>query len=194
MIAIIKYNAGNAFNVQQALNRLSIPSIITDEPGVIKNASHVIFPGVGHAKPAMAYLHNTQLDTLIPTLNQPVLGICLGMQLLCSYSEEGNTRCMGVFENKVLPFSSATLKVPQIGWNRLGGLSSPLLHGVKEGAYVYFVHGYYAALTKDTAATSDYIHPFSAALQKDNFFGVQFHPEKSGDVGEKILKNFIELK
>ncbi len=193
MIAIIKYNAGNVQSVQYALQRLEVDSVVTDDPQQIQKASKVIFPGVGHANSAMSYLKERDLDKLIADLKQPVLGICLGMQLMCSYSEEGDTTCIGLFNAGIKLFESTVLKVPQIGWNNIYDYKSVLFKGLTDEAYVYTVHSYYAALSDDTVAKTDYILPYSAALQKDNFFGVQFHPEKSGTVGETILKSFINL-
>jgi len=192
-VAIIKYNAGNVQSVQYALQRLGIESVVTDDDQIIRNAGKVIFPGVGHANAAMEYLRERGLDQLIGSLQQPVLGICLGLQLLCSHSEEGNTTCMGIFENKVKLFLSKDLKVPQVGWNNIYDYQSPLFEGLQPEAFVYTVHSYYAGVSENTAAKTDYILPYSAALQKDNFYAVQFHPEKSGIVGETILKNFINL-
>lgn len=190
---IIKYNAGNVQSVLYALERIGTKSgvTVTDDPKVIEAADKVIFPGVGHAGSAMNYLKAKGLDRLLPTLKQPFLGICLGMQLMCSHSEEGNTPCMGIFEEKVLGFSSDTLKVPQIGWNQIRDLRSPLFDGVRENSNIYLVHGYYAAVGRHTIAQTDYIHPYSTALHKGNFYGVQFHPEKSASVGEQILYNFM---
>jgi len=194
MVAIIKYNAGNVQSVQYALQRLNVESVVTDDAGVIRNASKVIFPGVGHAAPAMQYLRERKLDELIISLTQPVLGICLGLQLMCKHSEEGDTNCLGIFNEQVKLFKPAGReKVPQIGWNSIYDFHSELFEGLKQHDFVYAVHSYYAALGNETAATTNYIHPYSAALQKDNFYAVQFHPEKSGAVGEVILKNFITL-
>ena len=197
MIAIIKYNAGNVQSVQYALQRLGAESVVTDDTTVIRNADKVIFPGVGHAAPAMQYLREKELDKLIVSLQQPVLGICLGQQLMCNHSEEGDTTCLGIFDEQVklfIPAANKNIKVPQIGWNNIYNLKSVLFDGVKESSFVYAVHSYYAALGNETIATTDYILPYSAALQKNNFYAVQFHPEKSGTAGEIILKNFINIQ
>jgi imidazole glycerol-phosphate synthase subunit HisH len=196
MIAIIKYNAGNVQSVQYALQRLGVESIVTDDAAMIRNADKVIFPGVGHAAPAMQYLRDKQLDKLIVSLQQPVLGICLGLQLMCNHSEEGDTQCLGIFNEAVklfFPSQDQHLKVPHVGWNSIHDFKTTLFDDLKENDFVYSVHSYYAALGNETVATTNYIHPFSAALQKNNFYAVQFHPEKSGTVGETILKNFISL-
>ena len=191
-IAIVNYNAGNVQSVEFALNRLGIAPILTDDPDELRNVDKVIFPGVGEASSAMKYLKERGLDQVLVSLKQPFLGICLGMQLMCSYSEENNTDCLGIFDLKVKKFPPED-KVPHMGWNKLSDLNSPLLMGVNENDYVYFVHSYYAELGEETNCTSNYILPFSAGLQKNNFYGFQFHPEKSSDVGAQILKNFIEL-
>jgi glutamine amidotransferase len=193
MIAIIKYNAGNVQSVKYALQRIGVDSIVTDDAEVIQNASKVIFPGVGHAQAAMKYLQKKELDKVIVSLKQPVLGICLGLQLMCKHSEEANTKCLGIFDATVKQFQSTTLKIPQIGWNNIYDYQSDLFKGLTDGTFVYGVHSYYAALCDKTTATTDYILPYSAALQKNNFYAVQFHPEKSGKAGETILKNFIAL-
>jgi glutamine amidotransferase len=192
MIAVIKYNAGNIRSVENALNRIGYDCIVTDDHEAIKKAEKVILPGVGEASTAMEYLKSKKLDTLLKSLKQPVLGICLGQQLMCNYSEEGNTTCMGIFDTKVKLFPPKEL-VPQMGWNNLSKMKELLFKGVKTNEDVYFVHSYYAEICKSTAAVCDYILPFSAALQKDNFYSTQFHPEKSGKVGEMILKNFLSL-
>ena len=192
-LVIIKYNAGNIQSVLYALERIGQQAAVTDDPTQIKNADKVIFPGVGEASTAMDYLREHRLDTVIRELRQPVLGICLGMQLLCSYSEENDTPCLGIFEERVRRFTpEKTLKVPQIGWNNIYELKSPLFEGIKEKSFCYFVHGYYAALGDHTIAKTDYPIPYSSALHRDNFYGVQFHPEKSAQTGEKILRNFID--
>ncbi len=163
---------------------------------VIQSADKIIFPGVGEASSAMQYLRERKLDLLIQDLKQPVLGVCLGMQLLCAHSEENNTECLGVFSESVkkfMPHANETLKVPQMGWNNIYDLKSDLFAGIRENSYCYFVHGYYAGLGETTIAKTDYVQPYSSALHKDNFYGVQFHPEKSAEAGERILKNFIQL-
>jgi glutamine amidotransferase len=192
MIAIIKYNAGNVQSVQYALQRIGVESEVTDDIDCIQRADKVIFPGVGHAYAAMQSLKESELDKAIVSLQQPVLGICLGMQLMCNYSEEGDTSCLGIFDTGIKLFESTVLKVPQIGWNNIYDYRSVLFDGLAESAFVYTVHSYYAAVSINTVAQTDYILPYSAALQKNNFYGVQFHPEKSGLVGEIILRNFIE--
>ena len=192
MIAIIKYNAGNACSVQNALSRLNCSSVITDDPEQIRKAERVIFPGVGEASTAMRHLRARQLDQLIPSLRQPVLGICLGLQLMCKGSEEGRTPCLGIFDTEVRKFPAYDL-VPQMGWNSITHFSGALFKGVRAAEDVYFVHAYYAELCEQAIATCNYILPFSAALQRDNFYATQFHPEKSANIGERILKNFIEL-
>ena len=193
MVAIIKYNSGNVQSVQYALHRIGVESVVTDDADEIRLADKVIFPGVGHAQSAMHYLREKHLDQLILSLKQPVLGICLGLQLMCKHSEEGNTECLGIFDTTIKLFSSPVLKVPQIGWNNIYDYQSVLFNDLTDQAFVYTVHSYYAALSNETTATTDYIVPFSAALQKNNFYAVQFHPEKSGEVGETILKNFIQI-
>jgi glutamine amidotransferase len=194
-LVIIKYNAGNIQSVQYALERIGATALVTDDPFEIGAADKVIFPGVGEASTAMDYLRERRLDELIRGLRQPVLGICLGMQLMCSYSEENDTECLGVFGERVRKFApgGAPLKVPQIGWNNIYGLQTALFDGVAEGSYCYFVHGYYAALGDHTIARTDYVQAYSSGLHRDNFYGVQFHPEKSAQVGERILKNFLAL-
>lgn len=192
MIAIIKYNGGNVNSVQNALNRLNVDSVITDDPEQILKADKVIFPGVGEASSTMKLLREKELDLLIPDLKQPVLGICLGMQLMCKGNEEGNTEGMGIFDINVRKFPSRDI-VPHMGWNTLSGQTSPLFSGMNEESDVYFVHSYYCELSDFTTSVCDYILPFSASLQKDNFYAVQFHPEKSGIVGNQIVRNFINL-
>lgn len=191
-VVIIKYNAGNIKSVSLALQRLGVNGSVTDDKEDIQKADKVIFPGVGEASSAMAYLKNIGLDTLLATLKQPFLGICLGLHLLCQFSEENNTTCLGIFEESVWKFPPAD-KVPHIGWNSIKFKNNPLFKGIEQSAYVYFVHSYYAAVGKHTIAQTDYILPFSSALQKNNFYTVQFHPEKSGKVGEQILRNFLAL-
>ena len=194
-IVIIKYNAGNIQSVQYALERIGATAIVTDDIAAIQSADKVIFPGVGEASTAMEYLSERKLDLVIRELKQPVLGICLGMQLMCAYSEENNTTCMGIFEEEVKLFrsnDSTILKVPQIGWNNIVDLRTALFEGIATNSYCYFVHGYYAAQGKHTIATTDYGQPYSAALHRNNFYGTQFHPEKSAAVGEQLLTNFIE--
>lgn len=192
MIAILKYNAGNVQSVENAIQRLGYDTIVTDNAEVLKSADKVIFPGVGEASSAMAYLVERGLDKVIRDLTQPVLGICLGMQLLCKSSEEGNVEGLGIFDNEVKLFPSDDI-VPHMGWNDFSKLEGALFKGIKETDDFYFVHSYYATLNESTVAINNYIVPFSAALQKGNFYAVQFHPEKSGRVGELLLKNFLEL-
>jgi glutamine amidotransferase len=191
-IVIIKYNAGNIRSVDFALRRMGIEAEITDDPQKIRSADKVIFPGVGAAATTMDYLVSRGLDNLIRSLQQPVLGICLGQQLMCDRSEEGDTKCIGIFDEPVLKFPPRD-KVPHMGWNQLLQPEGPLFRGVEPGAYVYFVHSYYVPVCGDTAAGCHYICDFSAAMQKDNFYATQFHPEKSGPTGQKILENFIAL-
>jgi glutamine amidotransferase len=194
-IAIINYNSGNIRSVAFALERIGVEYLLTDDPARIKQADKVIFPGVGEAASAMNYLKERKLHTLIPSLKQPVLGICLGMQLMCNHSEEGNTDCMNIFDLPVKRFEKKQgLKVPQIGWNTLEGMTSDLFQGISGDAYMYFVHSYYVASGAGQIASANYGLNYSAALNKDNFYAVQFHPEKSGKDGERLLKNFISLK
>ena len=192
MIAIITYNAGNICSVQNALRKLGYESLITDNPQEILEADKVIFPGVGHAENAMRYLKTKGLDRLIPNLKRPVLGICLGLQLLCKHSEEGGIDCLGVFNTCVKKFPAKD-KVPHMGWNNFSSVQGDLLKNITAQQDVYYVHGYYAALCEATVGVCDYIKPFSSVLEKNNFYATQFHPEKSGGVGERILKNFLEL-
>ena len=205
-VVIIDYNAGNIRSVENALKRLNVEPVITADKQLIRHADKVIFPGVGEAATTMSFLQERELDVLIKSLTQPVLGICLGMQLMCRYSEEGATNCLGFFDTEVKRFESLRHedKVPHMGWNTIynlqnnmkivdGGMKpgSCLFKGVADNSYVYFVHSYYVPVNDYTVATTDYIQPFSAAIQKDNFFATQFHPEKSGSIGEQILKNFL---
>lgn len=194
MIAVIRYSAGNVLSVMNALSRLGRDAILTDDPKAIKSADHVIFPGVGEASSAMRYLRDHGLDEVIRNLTQPFLGICLGMQLMCSASDEGNTECLGIFPERVTLFPGGRgFKIPHMGWNNLEKLSGPLFGHVSSGEYVYFVHSYYVPASCYSSAVTEYDGiSFSASLSKDNFHGVQFHPEKSGDVGERILRSFLE--
>ena len=209
MIAVVNYDTGNIRSVTNALRRVGCTEwVYTDDKTVLSQADKVILPGVGEASSAMAKLAERGLDTFIPTLTQPVLGICVGTQLMCQSSEEGNVECMGIFRTKVKKFQNeveqgdelssfhfplSTLKVPHMGWNQITDLRTPLFKDVDEGAYIYYVHSYYPELCADTIAATQYINAFSGALGRDNFFGTQFHPEKSGAVGAQILKNFLEL-
>jgi glutamine amidotransferase len=192
MIAILKYNAGNVTSVENAVQKLGYSTVVTDDIEVLKAADKVIFPGVGEARSAMLYLKENGLDHLIIHLKQPVLGICLGMQLMCESSEEGNTKGLGIFDAKVFKFPPKDL-VPQMGWNNFTALKGELFEGVQLENDCYFVHSYYAEMSRETVAVTDYILPFSAALQKNNFYATQFHPEKSAAVGLKILNNFLKL-
>jgi glutamine amidotransferase len=198
-IVIIKYNAGNIRSVDFALQRLGISATVTADPDEIRSADRVIFPGVGEASTTMNYLRLHKLDSLICDLTQPVLGVCLGLQLMCAHSEEGDTQCLGIFPEKVKKFiplneNNILFKVPHMGWNSLSDLKTPLFDNIREEDYFYFVHSYYASAGIDTAAICEYIVPFSAALQRDNFYATQFHPEKSGKTGARILENFLNLK
>ena len=195
-LSIIQYNAGNIQSVLYALERLGVKATVTDDPSIIQASDKVIFPGVGEASTAMAYLKERNLDQLIVSLTQPVLGICLGMQLMCQHSAENDTNCLGIFEEQVLAFKATemTQKVPQIGWNNIMNLKTDLFKAVPENSFAYFVHGFYAGLGDNTIATTDYIQAYSSGLHKDNFYGVQFHPEKSAEVGEQIIQNFLALK
>lgn len=192
MIAIIKYNAGNIRSVQNSLKRLGYKSIITDDPAELKNAGKVIFPGVGEASSAIEYLRERGLDKTIISLTQPVLGICLGLQLMCRHSDEGNTKCLGIFDADVKLFPPVD-KIPHMGWNNCLTMKGDLFKGLTVNDDLYYVHSYYAEISSSTLATCEYILPFSAAMQKGNFYATQFHPEKSAEKGEKILKNFLEL-
>ena len=192
---VIRYNAGNIRSVLLALERLGATAVVTDDPDAIRTADRVLFPGVGEASSAMRYLRDRGLDEVIRSLRQPFLGICLGMQLMCRHSEENDTECLGIFDEDVRRFDpvGSPLKVPQMGWNGITSLRGPLFRGVAEDNHVYFVHSYHATLGPDTRAVTEHIVPFSAALGRDNFHGVQFHPEKSASAGEAILRNFLEL-
>ncbi|MDR1344790.1 MAG: imidazole glycerol phosphate synthase subunit HisH [Tannerellaceae bacterium] len=194
-VAIVKYNAGNIYSVDFALKRLGVTPVVTADAEVLQAADKVIFPGVGEAHTTMKHLKEHGLDQVIRSLRQPVLGICLGMQLMCSRSEEGDTDCLNIFDAEVRRFMPQEDgdKVPHMGWNTLGNVSNGLFDSSLEGAFVYFVHSYYVPTNEHTAAVTDYILPFSAALHKDNFYATQFHPEKSGAAGEAILKNFLKL-
>lgn len=197
-IVIIKYNAGNIRSVDFALQRLGVSASVTADPDEIRSADRVIFPGVGEASTTMSYLKQHKLDSLICDLRQPVLGVCLGLQLMCAHSEEGDTACLGIFPEKVKKFvlsqdDSTSFKIPHMGWNSISDLKTPLFDHITEEEYFYFVHSFYATTGADTAATCNYIVPFSAALQRDNFYATQFHPEKSGKTGARILENFINL-
>ena len=195
-VAIIKYNAGNIQSVLFALERIGCNAIISGNSEEIAKADKVIFPGVGEASTAMKYLKDNNLDKLIISLKQPVLGICLGMQLLCNYSAENSTICLGIYDDVFInKFTSNanTFKIPQMGWNKIYNLKSRLLSNIIENEFCYFVHSYYAGPSKYTIAETNFIKPYSSALKKDNFYGVQFHPEKSAETGEQILKNFLAL-
>jgi glutamine amidotransferase len=197
-VAIIKYNAGNIQSVTFALERLGISPIITDNADEIQTAEKVVFPGVGEASSAMSYLQNNNLDKLIVSLKQPTLGICLGMQLMCKHSEEGDTNCLGIFDSRVKKFDferqqENILKVPQIGWNTIYNLNSNLFKSIKENEYMYFVHSFYVEKSQDMIASTNYGIEYSSALQKNNFYAVQFHPEKSSEAGQVIMQNFIAL-
>lgn len=192
MIAIIKYNAGNITSVKNAVERLGFDCIITDDPIVLHSAEKVIFPGVGEASSAMKYLSERKLDEVVRSLDQPVLGICLGLQLLCRHSEEADTDCLGIFDAEVRKFPPTDI-VPHMGWDNLTNTSTTLFDGFDTDDTVYFVHSYYAELSQHTIAQCDYILPFSAAMHKDNFFATQFHPEKSAVVGERLLRNFLSM-
>jgi glutamine amidotransferase len=191
-IVIINYGAGNIQSIMFAIERLGYKAVLSNNPDEIKAADKVIFPGVGEASYAMKMLQESGLDTLIPTLKQPVFGICLGMQLMCNYSEEGDTKGLGIFDVNVVKFSSK-VKVPQMGWNNIYNLKSDLFKGITENEYMYLVHSFYAPICAETIATTNYELEYSSALENDNFYGTQFHPEKSGDIGEQILKNFLLL-
>lgn len=195
-VAIVKYDAGNMFSVVNALRRLGVEPVQTNDKEVLMRADRILFPGQGHARTAMDSIRKHNLDSLIKELRQPVLGICIGQQLLCRHSEEGDTYCIGIFDADVKRFAPERHedKVPAMGWNAIDNLGSEIFRDFKGGEYVYFVHSYYVPPCEWTVATSDYILPYSAALHKDNFYTTQFHPEKSGDVGERILRNFLDIK
>ena len=198
-VAVVKYNAGNIASVQNALARLGVESIVTDDEKELRNAERVLFPGVGEASTAMQYLRERGLDETIRSLTQPVLGICLGMQLLCSFSEENDTECLGIFPNPVRRFGQialqggSLLKVPHMGWNQISNFRSEIFNSVPDESHVYFVHGYYVEPSADPAAVTSYGIDFASAIRRDNFYAVQFHPEKSGAAGQQILKNFLNL-
>ena len=194
-VAVIKYNAGNVCSVDHALKRLGVEAVVTADKDVLRTADKLIFPGVGEAETTMKFLRASGMDMLIKESRQPLLGICLGMQLMCRHSEEGDTDCLGIFDVDVKRFISQKHedKVPHMGWNTITGTQSALFDGFTKEEFVYFVHSFYVPGNECTAAITDYIHPFSAALHKDNYYATQFHPEKSGSVGERILRNFLEL-
>lgn len=194
-VAIVKYNAGNIRSVINAFSRLGITPLYTDDPEQLASADKIIFPGQGEASNAMRYLKEHRLDEVIRNLQQPILGICIGQQLMCRHSQEGDVDCLGIFDVPVLKFQPTEhqQKVPHMGWNTIGNLQSPLFKGLKTDDFVYFVHSFYVPVCEHTIATTDYILPYSAALHRDNFYATQFHPEKSGTVGETILRNFLEL-
>lgn len=194
-VAVIKYNAGNVCSVDHALKRLGVEAVVTADKDVLRTADKLIFPGVGEAETTMKFLRASGMDMLIKESRQPLLGICLGMQLMCRHSEEGDTDCLGIFDVDVKRFISQKHedKVPHMGWNTITGTQSALFDGFTKEEFVYFVHSFYVPVNECTAAITDYIHPFSAALHKDNYYATQFHPEKSGSVGERILRNFLEL-
>lgn len=192
-VAVVKYNAGNIQSVMNALRRVGVDPVLTDNPVELRKADRVIFPGQGEASHAMEYLQTHGLDLVIKSLTQPVLGICIGQQLMCEHSEEGNVDCLGIFPAQVLRFhpQKHEQKVPHMGWNQLENVQDPLLEGINEGAFVYFVHSFYVPTTDYTIATTNHILSFSSAMRKSNFMATQFHPEKSGSVGERILTNFL---
>lgn len=192
MIAIVKYNAGNIKSVENALNRLGYEATVTDDKELLRSAEKVIFPGVGEASSAMRYLQERGLDEVIRSLKQPVLGICLGLQLMCKHSEEGDTECLGIFSNSVLKFQGNFI-IPHMGWNNFIDTKGELLKGIINDNDVYYVHSYYADIQSETMGICDYNQSFSATIEKENFYAAQFHPEKSADIGEKILKTFLEL-
>lgn len=193
-VAVVKYNAGNIFSVVHALKRIGVEPLLTDSAQALRSADRVVFPGQGEASGAMHYLRERGLDDVIRSLRQPVLGICIGQQLMCRHSEEGDVDCLGIFDAEVKRFQPNRHedKIPHMGWNDIHDTKSPLFEGL-EGKFVYFVHSFYVPVTDDTSAVCNYIHPFSAAMQKDNFFATQFHPEKSGTAGQRILENFLHI-
>lgn len=194
-VAIVKYNAGNIYSVESAIRRLGIEPCLTDDANKLRSADCVLFPGQGEASGAMKYLCERQLDKVICDLRQPVLGICIGQQLMCKHSEEGDTECLGIFDTEVKRFRPEKHedKIPAMGWNEITQLKSSLFEGVSEGDFLYFVHSFYVPVCPYTIAIADYVHPYSAAIRKDNFFATQFHPEKSGPVGERIIRNFLDF-
>lgn len=194
-IVVVKYNAGNIFSVINGLKRIGVEPTLSGDPEIIRAADKIIFPGVGEASTTMAYLRETKLDQVIRDLKQPTLGICIGLQLMCKSSEEGNTQCLGIFDEEVKKFVPTLheQKVPHMGWNTLEEMNSPLFKNLPQNPFVYYVHSFCASIGQNTIAQTNYIQPYSAALHKNNFYAVQFHPEKSGHIGEIILKNFIEL-
>ncbi len=194
-VVVVKYNAGNICSVTNALQRLGVSPIVTDDPETICKADRVLFPGQGEASYTMRYLKENKLDEVIRSLKQPVLGICIGMQLMCKHSEEGNTDCLGIFDVDVKKFvqTEHQQKIPHMGWNSLESLTTPLFNGIGEGQFVYFIHSYYVPVNDCSIAQSNYIHPFCASLNKNNFYATQFHPEKSGGVGERIISNFLSI-
>ncbi len=194
-VAIVKYNAGNIYSVECAMRRIGVDAVVTDDKELLRSADKVIFPGVGEARTTMEYLREHKLDLLIKDLKQPVLGICIGMQLMCGHSEEGDVDCLGIFDVPVKRFvaPSAEFKVPHMGWNQLSQVDGLLIPKELESEFVYFVHSFYVPVNEHTIARTDYVNPFSSALRKDNFYATQFHAEKSGEAGEKILRNFMDL-
>lgn len=196
-LVIIKYNAGNVRSVSFALERVGVKAIVSDDPETVRTADKVIFPGVGEASTAMEYLKKNKLDMVIVNLKQPVLGICLGMQLMCEYSEEGNTNCLGIFPQRVLKFKNVSkdlnYKIPQIGWNKIYDLKTDLFENIRQNEYMYFVHGYYVEIGENTISKSNYLSEYSSGIQKNNFYAVQFHPEKSALAGQQIISNFLKL-
>jgi imidazole glycerol-phosphate synthase subunit HisH len=192
-VAIVKYNAGNIESVKNALDRLGVESIVSDDSETLQTAEKIIFPGVGEASNAMKYLRERKLDQVIKSLKQPTFGICLGMQLMCEFSEENSTECLAILPNKVIKFESKNLKIPHIGWNTISGLRGRLFEGISEESFVYFVHSFYVENSIETSANCVYEVDFSAAIEHKNFYATQFHPEKSGEIGAKILENFLKI-